>query len=445
MLGFFRFASFGAGIALLGALASTSGGCGPATGTCSSDNHQVLDANGAVIATCTSQQACATPSTGAGGCAVCDPTQCLPGNTCITGWVNYNDAVAGNTANQTSECRLSCKAPTDCPFNYHCFDPGSGNAYCVKDRTSYKPPTGATGESAGGLPWGAPCSPQKGFSSNSDCDSSQSFWCYGISPTDANAFCTQFQCNDDGDCPSGWWCGTINDSPNVTTTKRGINPLNSTYNWGSTTTVCLPRTYNLIPGTYCAPCKSDVDCPTNKGSAQHCVSADGNGGTEKLCAAECAGNSNCPLDYKCADPGSGTTVCLPRAATCTGHGGFCDPCHSDKDCGSGFCFLADYSTEHFCTAPTPSCTLGSTGFSDSCPTLPQAARPPNTTTDGVGCTCTGNSQCMSGVPLNQCWAGGQFGLGCYTYHCVGAGSGCSVNSDCCSNKCANSGGTNACL
>ena len=443
MLSFWRFgslvAAMAAGLALLGAF----GGCGPASGTCSSDNHQVLDPNNSsnVLATCPATQACAATTTAnAGGCAVCDPTQCLANNACIQGWVNYDDAVKNNMANQTTECRLKCAQPSDCPFNYHCFDPSPGGAndqpYCVKDRTAYK--ATAMGEGAAAAPWGAPCSPQHGnpnpFAQNMDCDTSSAqpnpFWCYGISPTDANSFCTQFQCNDDGDCPGGWWCATINDSPNVTQAKRGFN-IGQTYGWGSTTSVCLPRAYSLTPGTYCANCKSDVDCPSNGGNKQHCTAADGMSSTELVCAVECTANANCPDDYGCVDPGTGTKVCLPHAQTCKGSGAFCDPCHSDNDCTTnmGYCARADYSTEHFCTAATPTCATATTGM---CPTLPNLAKPPATTTDGVGCTVDSSS----GLPTKQCYAAGPFGLGCYTYHCVTTGnSACFQNSDCCSNKC----------
>lgn len=457
MLGFFRFGTMCAALAGGFALLGVFGGCGPSAGTCSGDNHTVLDPSGNTIATCPASQACST-SGGTAGCVACDPTQCLKGDSCIQGWQNYDDATKGDMSNQTTECRLTCKAPTDCPFNYHCFDPGAGaQAYCVKDRASATFTPTSMGEAAGGAPWGVPCSPTHGapdaFASNSDCDSKDNFWCYGISPTDANSFCTQFQCGSDGDCPGGWWCATINDSPNVTTARRGLTVTMppSTYNWGSTTTVCLPRAYNLTPGTYCAPCKSDVECPTNNGNPQHCVPADGMSSKETICAVECTADSNCPLDYHCGSA-NGQMVCLPRAATCVGSSfsmgagknQFCDPCHSDTDCSSigGFCTLADYSTEHFCTAATPTCTCTSgSGCMDTCPPVPAGAKPPNTTTDGEACT----ADTTTGLPAKQCYAGGQFGLGCYTYHCASTGGSCSQNSDCCSNKCDTSTNPGSCL
>jgi hypothetical protein len=429
MLGFFRMGSMTAalfaGFALLGAF----GGCGPGAGTCSGDLHSVIGADGATVATCGTDEACATTGSSA-GCAKCDPTQCLPNNDCVAGWANYDDAVAKNPDNETTTCRLTCTAPSDCPFDYHCMMSDAGKGYCVKDRTppflgtDFVPKT--PGEAAGAEPWGAPCNPTNGYADNPDCDTNQSFWCYGTSPTDGNAFCTQFQCTDDGDCPGGWWCATVNDQPNVTAAKR--------LDWGTTTTVCLPRLYDTKPGSYCAPCSSDLDCPKNGATPQHCVSADANGGQEQVCATECDTDNNCPVDQWCQDVGIGVNVCVPRAQTCKGDGSFCSPCHSDDDCqpNGGYCVLADYSTEHFCTAPTPTCTYSSsTGFNDTCPTLPAGAKPPNTTTDGVGCSYTASL----GIPLRQCYGGNVFGLGCYTYHCSGQGGTCYTSSDCCSNSC----------
>ncbi len=433
MLGFFRFgsmiATLASGLALLGAF----GGCGPATGTCAADNHTVLDATGKVIDTCTADQACSN-----GGCTKCDPTLCLPKNQCIKGWQTYDEVVKGDTTTQTTECRLTCSKQTDCPFNYHCMPGGPATGYCVQDRTSY-PPT-VKGEAAAAAPWGVACDPTKGIGSNSDCDSADNFWCYGISPTDANAYCTQEQCNDDGDCPGGWWCATINDTPNVQTARRTDfappGQAEATYkasvaaqNPSVLTTVCMPRVYNLKPGTYCAPCKTDLDCPLNESTPQHCVSADANGGAELVCAVECTDSATqqpsdklCPEDYACQDPGSGTPVCVPRAKTCIVQKGttaaMCSPCHSDADCdpASGFCVIADYSTEHYCTTLSGvTCAVNGTTLTDQCPAT--SGTPSNA---GVSCTYSGTSP----FPKNQCFGLVTFGTGsnaaqvggCWTKH-----------------------------
>ena len=82
--------------------------------------------------------------------------------------------------------------------------------------------------------------------------------------------------------------------------------------------------------------------------------------------------------------------------------------------------------------PTPTCSYSSTtGFSDTCPSLPANTAAPNTTTDIAGCSYTASI----GIPLKQCVGFGVFGIGCYTYHCSGSGGSCGRASDCCNGKC----------
>ena len=389
------------------------GACAPTGTTCSADHHTALNASG-TAATCAATEACSENTTGTtSGCAKCDPTVCLKNNDCILGWTQYADYLKGDKSNQTTECRLKCSAPTDCPFDYHCVPADNNQGYCAKDRpynnTDYKPTT--PGSAAGAAPWGVACQPGDGFDTNKACDTNQNFWCYGTGPTDANAFCTQYQCTDDADCAAGYWCATINDSPNVTTAKRS--------DWGTTTTACLPRAYSPKPGSYCAPCKSDLDCPTNDSVPQHCVSADANGGSELVCATECQDDKNCPLDYTCQDPGSGTTVCVPRATTCKGTQTFCSPCHSDADCSAvnGQCIQADYSTEHYCTAKSATpCSVSGQTLNSSCPKT-------TGTPSNAGVSCSYDTLNFT-FPRDECFGLVNFGTGsnaavvggCWTKH-----------------------------
>ena len=384
------------------------GACGGGGATCSGDNHLVLDTAGKTSATCAATEACAV-NNGASGCAKCDPNVCLQGNDCIQGWRQYEDYLKGDKSNQTTECRLKCNVPTDCPFNYHCVASDSGQGYCAIDKTTYTPTT--QGTAAGAAPWGVPCQPGDGFDTNKACDQNQQFWCYGTGPTDANAFCTQYQCGDDADCPGGWWCATINTQPSVTQSRRINGP-------DPTTTICLPRAYNLKPGSYCAPCKSDHDCPSNDSTPQHCVSTDANGGAELACAVECQDDKNCPLDYTCQDPGSGTTVCVPRAGTCLGDKSFCSPCHSDNDCPTdGECVLGDYSTEHFCTTKSgTACSVNGNTLVADCPKT-------TGTPSNAGVSCAINNTAYQATK-DQCFGLVNFGTGstatqvggCWTKH-----------------------------
>jgi hypothetical protein len=415
MLRFFRsvIATISAGFAVVGAF----GACGPSGATCSPDNHTALNSNGGTAATCLATEACASTGTSA-ACVKCDPTACVQGNACITGWQSYADYLKGDKTNQTAECRLKCTAPTDCPFNYHCIPDDGGQGYCAKDNAAYGgadyTPT-TKGSAAGAAPWGVPCQPTQGFDSNPACDANQNFWCYGTSPTDANAFCTEYGCTTDADCAAGYWCATINDTPSVSSAKRT--------DWGNgVTSICLPRAYNLKPGSYCAPCKSDLDCPLNDSVAQHCVSADANGGAETICAVECTDDHNCPLDYTCQDPGSGTPVCVPRAATCNPDptsNVFCGPCHSDADCAAtnGYCIMSDYSTEHYCTAKSGvTCSVSGSTLTAQCPST-------TGTPSNAGVSCSFNTIDFT-FPPNQCFGLVNFGTGsnaaqvggCWTKH-----------------------------
>src|SRR5262245_47465580 len=129
----------------------------------------------------------------------CDSSECATGNECISD-------------GKETKCRLVCALKPDgtggqvaCPFNYHCID--APKPYCVADAVAYV-------KSGKGL-WGASCLPPGGFDSNPACDSDQNFWCYGATPFDAAAFCTQFGCQSDTECRGGWWCATINKAPHV--------------------------------------------------------------------------------------------------------------------------------------------------------------------------------------------------------------------------------------
>jgi hypothetical protein len=348
----------------------------------------------------------------------CVPSQCAMGNDCID-----DGSGAGPS------CHKTCSHPGgDCPSGWYCND-GQPKSWCVQNTTSYPAATGQ---------WTA-CEPPK-ESNNPACDSADGFACYGISPTDANAFCTVFGCQADSDCPGGWWCATVNDAPNVTT-------VHSTF--GSTRQVCMPR-------EYCAPCQLDHDCTLMaNGSPQHCVTdTQGNG----YCTSRCGGSGDCRLDAQCVphwklclpgnaaqtcsrdedcppsaqnvaqhcdfgpsgdagpaaqgvcapecgsdsdcDPSqaqhcqdSYATYCAPRAGVCDGDGSLCAPCRSDADCkGGGFCLDAPYSDERFCSqAAKATCPSGAALPGNACPakTGSQAS---------VACTTEGSDF----APTNQC-------------------------------------------
>jgi hypothetical protein len=297
------------------------------------------------------------------------------------------------------------------------------------------------------------------------------FACYGISPSDANAFCTQFGCLGDSDCVGGWWCATVDDAPNVTTLKAS---------WGKTRQVCLPRGYcapcqldhdcALTPdgqpqycvadsqgNGYCTPrctatsscaadaacvprwrvcrsipaagmpCTRDEDCPPSaQDFAQHCDFGPTGAGVDAglaatgVCASECGSDSDCDASQNQHCLNSTTSFCSPRAGVCKGNGKLCSPCRSDADCaasgggGGGFCILADYSTERFCTvpgSPAPnmmcSCPAGTTtgapGATVGCSLPPQPGGPPIPPSAPPPYQCVG-LQILGGSPILGCWS-----------------------------------------
>ncbi len=295
--------------------------------------------------------ACSSSST-------CDDSKCSANNKCI-------DDGAHGTA-----CRLVCDSQTACPFNFHCTTAKTTKlAFCVADTNKFaKLDKGQ---------WGAHCNSSGGLDSNPDCASDQNFWCYGQTPTDAAAYCTQYQCATDKDCAGGFWCATINDAPDVRNSAR-------TFGADKVTTVCKKR-------EYCATCVADVDCPSVAGVKSHCVASTGDG--VSLCTTECANDGNCNPDATCTD-GAGTTVCMPRAGTCKGDGTLCAPCRSDVDCPKGYCIYDAYSHERYCSvaSKTPCSVSSSMKLIADCPSLP-----PNG--PGISCETLTNNE---SIPKDQC-------------------------------------------
>lgn len=380
---------------------------------------------------------------GPSGAPACDSSKCATGNQCID-----DGSGSGPT------CHKVCTQQSQCPFGWYCNDgqlAGQPASWCVQSTTALTPTTGQ---------WGTPCPPTGGETGNSACDTADSFACYGQSPTDANAFCTIFGCQQDSDCPGGWWCETVDKQPSVKSATRSFGPVR---------TVCTPR-------QYCSTCQMDHDCPAAAdGTQQHCVQdTQGNG----FCTPQCGSAANCALDAKCVTqwsvctPAQGATcqsdddcppadgtfqhcdagactpecasssdctgngqkcatlaTCQPRAGVCVGTGDFCSPCHADSDCtpGGGYCVYADYSTERYCSVPMssgtcPKSTQAGVEINEppagTCPKAPAGSSASVAGRGAVGCTIV-----KSVAPANECVAltsisdgnGGEAAIvGCWT-------------------------------
>jgi hypothetical protein len=296
-------------------------------------------------------------------------------------------------------------------------------------------------------PWGVSCLASGGESGNPACKSTPGFECYGISTTDANAFCTLFGCTEDADCPAEWWCADVNEDPNVTTDTETSQSL------GVTRHICLPR-------GQCDPCKTDHDCASSfasGGTEEHCI-ADSKG--TLFCAEQCTTSANCALDATCspqytlcspasgiactgdedcppargtyqhcdggkctpecasaADCGAGQScqalgLCTPRAGVCVGNGSFCSPCRSDDDCPYGYCFTAGYSTERFCTVVDTATVCDDQEVSPpGCPAVPAGAN-----WKGTMCALTqpGQAECYGVVTIGAGGGSSQNAPGCWT-------------------------------
>ena len=236
--------------------------------------------------------------------------------------------------------------------------------------------------------WGAPCNATNGLDKNPDCDAAQSFWCFGVSPSDGDAYCTRYDCATDRDCGPGLYCATANIFPDVTTAKRST---------GDSEKVCLKR------DKFCAPCSADLDCLPVGGRKTHCVADDAG---KSFCTPECEKTENCNNEAQCLDFGD-YKACYPRAGACVGDGSVCSPCQADADCGAdGICVKGQYTTERSCAKKSPSACA-----SKDCPSKP--GNLPSSST-GIGCAKAADGDVPAGYCVGVYTMGQSSDLGCYS-------------------------------
>ncbi len=288
----------------------------------------------------------------------CTPDKCLPGNTCV-----------GNA------CMLKCTAHTDCfDGTQDCLpakedDTGADILVCT---TTGLGPVGSP------CPLNAECAAKLACPDGKSCDYTQcgggtctkddvacagdakcrigtcpdmtacvvpacpaaeclALTCKTNGVGDALAYCTKLDCDDDTQCPGGYYCGVTrdphticglmpekgNDSVCGTTTDPCIDPATfgmngNTYFEGS---VCLLRK-ECLRRDLCAACTADIDCTIQ---GQHCVQS----GAGNHCLRTCGKASDCQNGTTCV---SGS--CQPfYTGGCEGKGEFCAPCINDEDCG----------------------------------------------------------------------------------------------------------------
>lgn len=292
----------------------------------------------------------------------CTPDKCLPdnvcvGNRCVLKCDSHLDCAPDNTQACTPATEDDTNAPVNvclpsgkhpaigmkCPFGNECdtfftcpngaacnpADCGGNPGACVVDDVACG---GAPGCTIGKCPDGSACTVPA-------CPPEQcrKLSCLTAGPGDADAYCTNHDCQADTDCPGGFYCGVTRDPHEIcgSNPKKGNNNL-----CGKTPEPCLdPSAFQAAGATYfegslcllrrtcvkreaCAPCTSDVDC--SHGPGMRCVDIGGSG----HCAADCLSDADCDPDRACV---SGS--CVPRFGACKGTGNFCEPCLNDADCG----------------------------------------------------------------------------------------------------------------
>ncbi len=290
--------------------------------------------------------------------AKCDPSKCLPGNTCVD-----------------NKCTLECTAHSQCTqYTQSCLpakedDTGRDLHVCTNV------PAVEYGDAC---PFGTGCADV----------------CQSTGPGDSRSYCTM-TCESDASCPAGFECGTVRVGRPICGTNKGNSSL-----CGTSSEPCITREQIAEPGSRfvegqfcleerrclkretCASCETDVDC--SWGMNLKCARLiDG-----KKCLPTCGKQSDCEADKYCDEV---SFVCRPKTDACTGNQ-FCSPCRYDSDCPTDFACLQLHGSEMGCiklrnvTACTNSsqCPMTPSGVRGSCLQNGLCYAPEKTGTDEFG-------------------------------------------------------------
>lgn len=305
----------------------------------------------------------------------CTPDKCLPENTCVNnrcvlecdahsdclddGTQNCLPAVEDDTNAAIMTCQpnnltfgvgIGCPEGGECADQFSCRTTGER---CSPTQCGGVPDACKLDEDAcyvrancaiGKCPDGSACT----VFSCSPQECTAELRCMSKGDGDADAYCTKNDCEDDADCPGGFYCGIARDPHELcdSSPKKGNNafcgqvPINTpcidpmSLGKGNTMIegpLCILRKACLLREE-CDPCTVDLDC---SGIANHCVTMTGE--TQKRCARECTTSKDCGDEYACtaldeANP-TGVRVCKHKFGACVGTGKFCEPCLNDTDCG----------------------------------------------------------------------------------------------------------------
>ena len=268
---------------------------------------------------------------------------------------------------------------------------------------------------------------------------------------DDGVACTDDSCNEatdscdnvanDGNCDNGAFCDGVETCDPVLDCQAGSDPCPG-QGCDEAGDVCVPAACDFDgvceAGEDCNTCSSDCISGTSSGAVCGngvCETADGEDCV--TCAADCNGIQNGKPSgrFCCGNGGSGPvgcgdSRCFDGGLTCT-----TDPAPSGSYCcGDATCEGAEdsFSCEIDCGPPPCGDGFCDPGTEDQCSCSADCGLPPGSEagfcTDGVDNDCDIDFDCNDA----DC-------AGDPACVCGGPGASCSVNGDCCSNKCKGNG------
>lgn len=304
-------------------------------------------------------------------------------------------------------CRLACATHFDCQGFGECKTgtdtDGSGGHFC---ELGTKQPRGQ---------FYARC--PKG---DADCDTDNGFFCVGAGGEDLDAYCTN-DCTTDAACAAGFACTplirvTCEDTCGVGATPKDRSCIPAAQigegkAWqcgtrGATRSACRPR-------KFCNGCETDEDCL----AAPNQICAKDSSGA-KICTQRCDPlRPSCPWGNaaKCGvwDEDLGVATCMHRFGQCAGTGKGCEPCVTDRDCGSNsVCTSSSFTGERWCVdfdvrcscseTKTPTCLGGGCPKSPGNLNMLCVDSTPSTANSGV-CAGANTVSSLLASPQTGCW------------------------------------------
>lgn len=256
----------------------------------------------------------------------CEPSACVTNNTCVN-----------------NRCVLQCTAHTDCfsklegdSFTQGCYPIQADSETGLNDGDVVFACVASTKIEEAGIA----CQDQEACAAFSACPDGTPCaaggcpveQCKPLACQDQGdeSFCTTVDCMSDADCAPGFGCGVVQTSRKLCGSTKGqeepcVDPADNAAT--GATYVEGPRSLlqnACVKRELCSPCATNVDCAD---AGMTCTGV--GGGT--FCAKPCAGDAECPPDFRCSEE----SLCVPRSGSCQPPQteNFCFNCLDDLDCG----------------------------------------------------------------------------------------------------------------